>query len=490
MLYEMLYETVSRHPSAVAVEAGDLRLSYAELLQRVDQMAATLAERGIKSGDKVLLLLPNCADYPAAVFGVARLSAVVVPVNHAYQAKELRFYLDDSRASVVITTDALRTLHAELIEEVCPGCVVLTPADAYAMGTDSTQGNWPSVQGEGLYQYSSGSTGTPKRVPRTQENLIREADNFVATTGINADDRILTVVPLFHAHGFGNCMLAAARTGATLVILATFNPQRVMTTLREKNITVFPGVPFMFAIMADSASIDACALPQLRLAFSAGAALAEETYQAFLAKFGVPIRQLYGSTETGSVAINLRDTENGRWASIGAPMQNVQVEIFDEQGQSVPPDVAGEIIIRSPAMTTGYANLEAVNRESFRDGDFWTGDLGHRDADGYLFITGRTRLFINAGGNKVDPAEIEDLLMQHPAVKESVVVGIKGQYGHEVIKAVIVPNGECSADEIRNWCISRLVEYKVPRIVEFREEIPRSPLGKILRKYLQTELGE
>ncbi len=490
MLYEMLNETVSRHVNAVAVEAGELSLSYAELLQRVDQMAATLAEKGIKAGDKVLLLLPNSADYPAVVFGVARLGAVVVPVNHAYQAKELGFYLGDSRASVVITTDALRTLHADLIEEVCPGCVVLTPAEAYAMATVSNTADRQAVQGEGLYQYSSGSTGTPKRVPRTQENLIHEAENFVATTGVSCADRILTVVPLFHAHGFGNCMLAAARTGATLVILPTFNPQRVMTTLREKNITVYPAVPFMFAIMADSASIDACALPQLRLAFSAGAPLSEETYQAFRTKFGVPIRQLYGSTETGSVAINLRDTDNGHWASVGAPMQNVQVEIFDEQGKPVPAGVSGEIVIRSPAMTTGYANLEEVNRETFREGDFWTGDLGHYDADGYLFITGRTRLFINAGGNKVDPAEIEDLLMQHPAVKESVVVGIKGQYGHEVIKAVIVPKAECTADEIRDWCSSRLVEYKVPRIVEFREEIPRSPLGKILRKYLQTELGE
>lgn len=490
MLYEMLTETVLRYPDAVAIEAGDERLSYRDLLQRVDHMAATLAAKGIQAGAKVLLLLPNGPDYPAAVFGVARLGGVVVPINHAYQAKELRFYLDDSRASAVITTADLRTQHAALIEEVCPGCVVLTPAEARETSLGHTNGSRQSVRGEGLYQYSSGSTGTPKRVPRTQENLVREAENFVATTGINAADRILTVVPLFHAHGFGNCMLAAARTGATLVILPSFNPQRVMTTLREGRITVYPGVPFMFAILADSASIDACALPQLRLAFSAGAPLSEDTHRGFLAKYGVPVRQLYGSTETGSVAINLRDTEHGRWASVGAPIHNVQVDLFDEQGRPVPSDESGEIVIRSPAMTTGYANLEDVNRETFRDGAFWTGDLGHRDQDGYLFITGRTRLFINAGGNKVDPAEIETVVMQHPAVKECVVVGIKGQYGHEVIKAVVVPKAECSADDIKDWCSSRLVEFKMPRLVEFREEIPRSPLGKILRKYLQTELGD
>jgi long-chain acyl-CoA synthetase len=292
---------------------------------------------------------------------------------------------------------------------------------------------------------------------------------------------------MFHAHGFGNCLLAAVRVGATIVALESFNRQDVLDALLHKGISVFPGVPFMFSILADSPSISGAELPALRLAFSAGAPLAQKTFDSFMQKFGVPVRQLYGSTETGSVAINLGSTEGDLWGSVGQPMRNVEVKIVDEQGQPAGVDQTGEIVILSPAMTRGYANLEDVNRDTFRDGHFWSGDLGRIDADGNLFISGRKKLFINVGGNKVDPAELEALIATHPSVTESVVLGIGGGHSQEIIKAVVVCKQDCSAEEIREWCRGKVADFKVPRIVEFRDEIPRSPLGKILRKYLQDE---
>jgi len=486
MLYHMLSQTVQRLPDQPFMEWGDESLSYQQFQNAVDRFAAALAADGIGPGDKVIVLLPNGPEFAVSVFAIVKLGAIVVPLNTAFQDSELEYYLQDSQARIMITNPAIEASHGELIAG-SSGCRLLTevPVDT----RDVPPAERSPVSGPVIYQYSSGSTGTPKRVTRSQENLVTEADNFLATVDTSEADRILTVVPMFHAHGFGNCLLAATRSGATLVVLPAFKRKTALKTLTEKHITIFPGVPFMFSILADSPSIQGQPLPELRLAFSAGAPLARETYENFRDKFNVPIRQLYGSTETGSVAINTGSTEGERWSSIGHPMKNVSVTIIDDAGHELPPGESGELKICTPALTSGYANLDEVNAETFRDGCFWSGDVGHLDAEGNIYITGRTKLFINAGGNKVDPGQVEEVIGRHVAVEEVVVVGIKGQYGQEVIKAAIVKKDdqELSPEDIKNWCDGKLAEFKVPRIIEFRAEIPRSPLGKILRKYLQED---
>ena len=488
MLYHMLCESAAAAPAHTALELGHNTLNYRQLLAGVDAWSETLHNvYGVGAGTPVLVLLPNSFEFVISIFSLAKLGAIAVPVNPSFQEKELQYYVSDSGTDTIITTPATAATIEPIVKTANPRCRMLTEIRMDSNTAQPRHNQHTPHDSTFLFQYSSGSTGTPKRVVRSQFNVVTEANNFTATIKASPDDRFLTVVPLYHAHGFGNCMLAALRCGGTLVLQPSFSRKRTLNALLEKGITVFPGVPFMFSILADSPSIEKAELPSLRLAFSAGAALDENTFHGFQKKFGATIRQLYGSTETGAVSINLGEVDHDRWSSIGKPVQGVEVMLIDDASETVTPGESGEILIKSPAMTTGYAHLDELNKETFRNGYFYSGDLGMVDDEGNIFITGRKKLFINAGGNKVDPGEVENVIQTHPAVAECVVVGIKGQYSQEIVKAVVVleENQALSEESIKALCESKLAEYKVPRIIEFRAEIPRSPLGKILRKYLQ-----
>ena len=276
----------------------------------------------------------------------------------------------------------------------------------------------------------------------------------------------------------GCCLIAAVRNGATLVFLDDSHPfvlsrRRALDLLEGEAVTVFPGVPFTFRLLAEAPG--EADLSALRLCFSAGTALPRPTFDAFAVRFGVPIRQLYGSTETGTLTVNLDDDPAASFASVGKPVGEVRVEIRDDD----------EIAVSSPAMTQGYLGLDELNRHVFRDGWYLTGDLGRIDDEGRLFVSGRKKLLIEVAGHKVDPIEVEDVVASHPKVREAVVVAVAGGTGgEETVKAVVVAGDGCGEQEVIEFCRARLANFKVPRVVEFRDEIPKSPLGKILRKYL------
>ena len=332
---------------------------------------------------------------------------------------------------------------------------------------------------------------------RTQHNLFHGATNFTSTAKVRALDNILCIVPLFHAHGLENCLLAATCTGATLIFLEEvvqngtsvevpfiFRCPRVLELIQKEKVTILPGVPYIFMALAETRYEPEPDLSNLRLCFSAGNFLAKDNFDKFNQKFGIPVKQLYGCTEAGAISINLESGPEIRYDSVGLPLNNVEIKIIDEQGSEVPGGVTGEIVIKSQALTSGYYNMPELNQEAFKDGYFFTGDLGKKDEKGRLYITGRKKLFIDTGGHKVDPLEIEDVLITHPKVEEAVVVGTKGPYAGELIKAVIVLKDTCKEQDIISYCKDKLAGFKIPKIIEFREEIPKSPLGKILRKNL------
>jgi long-chain acyl-CoA synthetase len=487
MLYNMLVATTAQYPKKNAIELENSNISYELLLKKTNCFAENLASLGVKSNDSVMLILPNGIEFVVAVFAIAKLGAIIIPLNIALESTELDFYLNDSKPKILVSTTKLISQHSDLFLKHLKNNQIIT---------DSHLSQWENIdeitvscnvssEAIALYQYSSGSTGKPKRVMRTQANLIHEANNYKATVAVTPESRILCVVPMFHSYGFGNCLLASICSGATLFILHSFNRDAVMTVLKTKGITIFPGLPFIFSILADSNSITKVELTDLKLAFTAGAPLSQKIFEGFKNKFGVPLRQLYGSTETGSISINLGKTDDGLWESVGKPMHGVTVMIMSEEGQLLPPCNIGEVVVHSAAMTHGYAGSVEVNREAFRDGYFWSGDLGKLDSDGNLFITGRKKQFINVGANKVDPKEIEELLNTHPSIQESVVLGIPGLYGDEIVKAVLVLNEKLDAEIVKDWLRGKIADFKIPRVIEFRQEIPRSPLGKILRKHLQ-----
>jgi long-chain acyl-CoA synthetase len=325
-----------------------------------------------------------------------------------------------------------------------------------------------------VYQFSSGSTGRPKRLARTHGQLWAEAESY---TWITPDDRLFCAIPLFHTYGMGCCLVAAVRNGATLVFLDEPHPfvlarSRALELLEREQVTVFPGVPYHYRHLAEAPG--AADLSSLRLCFSAGSALEPAAFDAFLQRFGIAVRQLYGCTEAGTLTVNLDPDPVATAGSVGTPAGSVRVRIED-----------GEIVVASPAMTLGYSDDEALSRQAFQGGWFYTGDLGRVDDAGRLFVTGRRKLLIEVAGHKVDPIEVQDVVAAHPKVREAIVVGVRGtRDGEETVKAVVVPSDGCGERDVIAFCQERLANFKVPRVVEFRDEIPKSPLGKVLRKYL------
>lgn len=338
-----------------------------------------------------------------------------------------------------------------------------------------------------VYQFSSGSTGRPKRVPRTHGQCAAEADLYL-DIGYGADDVIFSAIPLFHTYGMGSNLFGAPAAGATVVILEDPQPfllqrHRALELIERERATIFPGVPFNYRLMAEApGEFD---LSSLRLCFSAGTALPRSTFEEFGERFGILVRQLYGSTETGMITCNVGDDPVATSDSVGTPVGDVRVEIVDDEGEPVEPGQIGEVTVVSRAATDGYAGAEEATLAAFRDGRYFTGDLGRLDEEGELFLEGRKKLLIEVGGYKIDPIEVQDAIVAHPSVAEAIVVGVEGEVeGEESVKAVVVLAEECEESELIGFCRERLANFKVPRQVEFRDEIPKSPLGKVLRKYL------
>jgi long-chain acyl-CoA synthetase len=502
MLEQMLLETVKEHPENIAFVYDHLKITYREFYTKVVGLSEGLNSIGVHPCDCIALILPNCPEFVISFFAIARLNAIFLPLNPSFKEDEIRYYINDSNASAIITdlkrADICRNIISQLGKDI--KLIIINDADSSSIDfhdliVERTDGYEKAIpyKGDMLYQYSSGSTGRPKRVCRTQNNLLHEGKNFTVTAKITALDKILCIVPLFHAHGLGNCLLAAACTGATLVFLEElgqnttpvevpfiFKCPRILELIRTEKVTILPGVPYIFKALAQIPKID---LPTVRICFSAGNFLTKDTFDKFTHKFGIPVRQLYGCTEAGSISINLDGPET-TYDSVGLPMKNVEVKIIDGQGKEESCDIIGEIVIKSQALTTGYHNMPELNREAFKDGYFFTGDLGKKDKDGRIYVTGRKKIFIDTGGHKVDPLEIEDVMTTHPKVKEAVIVGTKGPDTGEIIKAVIVLKDKCKEDELLSYCKDKLAGFKIPKVIEFREEIPKNPLGKVLRKDL------
>ncbi|HEX7300425.1 MAG TPA: AMP-binding protein [Solirubrobacteraceae bacterium] len=480
-----------------AVVHGGERISHAELAERVARLAHGLSARGVGAGDPVALVMRDTPAFVTSFLAIAGLGAVVVPLNPHYKESELRFCLEDCHVRAVIADADKAALCRDLLSGRDDPVEIIAAGDAGsgAVTLESLIADHAptalasaSPDDDAVLQYSAGCTGGAKQVPRTQGQLRSEADNLVTTLGLTPADVVLSTIPLFHSYGMGCCMLAALRSGATLVLLEDAHPfvlqrDHALQVIERERVTVFPAVPFILRLLAEAPGSGD--LSSVRLCFSAASALPRPIFDAFAQRFGVPIRQLYGFTEGGAVTANVDDDPWATWRSVGRPLDGIQVEVLDEAGKPVGPGHIGEIAVRSPALMRGYAGLDELNRSMFRDGAFLTNDRGRLDEEGRLHITGRKRVLIDVKGDKVDPIEVEDVLAVHPKVREVVVVGVEsGAEGEDIIKAVVVPDGACQERELIRFARERLSNYKAPQMVEFREEIPKSPSGEILRKYL------
>jgi long-chain acyl-CoA synthetase len=463
-------------PDRPALVCGPLRLTWDELAERTRAGAAGLAAAGVTPGDAVAILLPGGPGLVLALLALLRLGAVAVPLDPAFTRAEVAFCVRETGARAVIAGDRPGALP--------DGVRHLTPR-VLAGGGPAPEP--PPPQADAVVLFSSGCTGRPKRVPRTHAQLAAEGASIARTLRLTPEDTIVAGTPLWHAYGLGCCLLAALAGGATLGLPEPaplpLARDAVLRALMAAHAAVLMAVPYGLRVLADA---PAATLGNVRLCFTAGNALPRAVFDAFGSRHGVSARQLYGCTETGAATANLDPAPWATVGSVGRPLDGVAVDVVDDVGRSVGGGRVGEIVIRSAAMTAGYAGvLETINREAFHRGRFLTGDRGRFDASGRLIITGRRKRLIDVRGAKVDPIEVEDVLAVHPRVGDVVVLGVpSGVDGEELVKTVVVPDGPCGERELVRYCRERLAAYKVPQIVEFRDEIPRSPLGKVLRKYL------
>ncbi len=493
---EMLNRTAADAPLRTAVVYRGERITYGELRTQAAQFADGLGSIGVEAGDRVAIVLRNTPEFVLGFLGITSMGAVAVPLNSAFKEAELEFYFRESGVRAVITDPQVITVVRRIAARLDRPVQIISAAQ----GSRTTPSLRSLLEGRAplplepkaneacIYQYSSGSTGRAKRVPRTHRQLGAEAASIVATAGLSVDDTIVAAVPLHHSYGMGCCLMAAISCGATLLLPEggepfVFRRRRMLDLLEQEDVTVLPGVPALFRFLAKAPGT--ADLSRLRLCFSGAAPLPRSTFDEFKRAFGVDVRQLYGCTETGLLTMNLTEDPDASASSVGRPIRDVRVAIVDDSGNEVEPGRIGEIVVSSPAMSNGYAGAPEANRLSFRDGSFLTADRGRVDEEGRVFITGRKKLLIDVLGEKVDPIEVEDVIATHPRVREVVVVGVRGDVeGEDRIKAVVVPDGRCEERELIRFCAERLANYKVPEFVEFREEIPKSPLGKVLRKYL------
>jgi acyl-CoA synthetase (AMP-forming)/AMP-acid ligase II len=454
------------------------------LLDRTFQVAGQMRDR-IPAGGTVMLCYPNRPEFIAAFLGVLAADRVVFPIASDSAMVELTAALQRSGAVAAIVNHELAQSLASQFDRIDPLTGLSDSAILLSRATATTAPG--TSRGPALLLQSSGTTAEPKIVRRDAESLDAVTANMIHACGFGERDHILAAVPLCHSYGLEHGILAPIGAGSCVHFCDKFDLPAVLAELRDGGITMLPGVPFMFDMLCRT---EGFAFPTLRRTYSAGGPLPRNTFDAFMTKFGLPIGQVYGSTEVGSVTFNDPDHADFDPRSVGRAMNGVSIRILDRDDPRVevdrPQGVEGLVAIAAPSMLDGYADGEPV---PLIDGHFLTGDIGRLNETGALTITGRLRLLIDIGGRKVNPLEVEAVLMEHPSVGACVVVAMQLSETVQRLKAIVTrarPDIELSIPDLRRFAQERLSRYKVPRVFEVRDALPMSPAGKVLRRLVQT----
>ena len=488
----LLEQVAADHAGSIAITGAGGQLSYAQLRQCVTALSDHLSELGIAGNDTVAILIPNSATFAIAFLAVARHGGIAFPLNILYRETELGYYLDDAKPRLIVTIPILETV-ARTAAASAPASprVLVVDEQGRPMSESTGSRSVPASVSQPapirpehpvLCLYSSGSTGRPKRVVRTHANLVFELRRLRDALDLQSGDRFLGAVPFSHVNGLVRTLLGALSVGATIAPMAEFKRREAAAIIVRERITVIIAVPVVFSALGDTVFNPPVDFSALRLCVSASAPLPVSTSRRFHERHGVFVRQLYGSTETGSISINLGPIEDSL-DSVGLPLEGVSIRILREDGSIAAANEQGEVAVSSPAAATGYAGSN-VSSEAFRDGYYMTGDIGRLDERGRLYLVGRKSWFINRAGYKVNPWELETLLQAHPKVEDVAIVGVPTASGDEMVKAVIVPRGTCSTEEIIEFCRGKIADFKLPGSIEFRPRLPRTVTGKIIRREL------
>jgi long-chain acyl-CoA synthetase len=493
-LLDVLANSAGRGPSRPAFVFRDRRTSYGELQAQARHLAGLLAAAGVRPGDRVAMMLPNVPEFGAAYFGILAAGAAVVPLNPLLKPDEVQYILQDSAAGSILCLEMSRPLLAASRAPIhpLPRLIVL---DAPNLGGEVSRAPaagppvpaTPPAPGDvAACLYTSGTTGRPKGAMLTHGNLIANLASFHRVLHATEEEVFLAVLPFFHAYGATTLMLLPLSIGATTVLEPRFVPETILRSIVQHGVTIFMGVPSMFAVLAGLPAPEGWP-GQLRFCISGGAPLSPAVLEAFEARHGTRIYEGYGPTECSPVlTVNPPDGLR-KVGSVGPPIPDVEIRIVDEQGTSLPAGEVGEIAARGPNVMLGYLNRPDDTAAVIRDGWYHTGDLGRMDDDGYVYIVDRKTDLILVGGLNVYPSEVERVLSTHPGVAEAAVVGVPDTLRGEAVSALVIPrDGQVVATaELLQWCRQRLAAYKVPRSIRLVTELPRTVTGKVLKSALR-----
>jgi len=500
-LGSLLDQAAAARPDRPAVRLDDLVLSYAQLRAAAGRMSALLASAGVEPGDRVGVMVPNVPAFPVAFYGALAAGAVVVPMNPLLKSREVAYYLGDSGARVVLAWHASAGEAAKGAADAGAQAVSIAAPDASdVLGEAAAAGAAspaaaPAAAGrrdadDAVILYTSGTTGRPKGAELTHAGLVRNAELTARTLLKNGDgDVIMGCLPLFHVFGLTCALNAGVAAGSTLTLLPRFDPAKALDIIGRDQVTIFAGVPTMYAAMLHLPGADPAKAATLRVCISGGAALPVEVLRGFEEKFGCMILEGYGLSETSPVASFNHPGTVRKPGSIGTPVEGVEMRIVDNDWQTVPDGEIGEIAIRGHNVMKGYWNRPEATAEVMSAGGwFRTGDMARVDEDGYYYIVDRKKDLIIRGGYNVYPREVEEVLHEHPAVAEVAVIGLPHpELGEEVGAAVALkPGASATPEELREHVRDRVAAYKYPRRVWLVDELPKGPTGKILRREVRA----
>ena len=495
-LGDLIRKQAARYGSKMLFECHGVRRSYAEFDERTTRLAGGLQALGVRPGDKVACYMPNSIELLEAYYATSKAGAVTVFLNALLTAREIRFVLQDSESKVIFTAPGL----LPNVQEIRPDAGHLETIVVHGGTPPPDTVRFDDVLKGGPYRdvpvktedvawlgYTSGTTGRPKGAILTHLGATHVGATVADRFGYREDDIVLCALPLFHSYALNSCMIQVMMAGAGQVILERFTPDGILQAIQEHRITVFPGVPTMFNYLVnfpDRAKYD---LTSLRIAKSAGAVLPAKLMHDFETLYGVPLVDGYGITEAHSF-VTLNDPRGKRPdGSCGKAIEGVDVRIVDGQDRDVPAGERGELIFRGPNLPLGYVNGPEATAEALRGGWYHSGDVGYMDAEGYVYIVDRIKDTIICGGYNIYPKEVEDVIYAHPAVLDVAVVGVADEAKGEIPKAYVVlkPEATVTAGELEAHCRHNLAAYKVPRVIEFMDAIPKTASGKTKRFLLR-----
>jgi long-chain acyl-CoA synthetase len=515
--------TVERNPQGDAIRYFDGRITYRELDQLTDAFAAGLADSGFTKGDRVALYLQNVPQFVIAQIGTWKAGGIAVSINPMNRERELELLLTDSGARVLVCLQGLyRDVAASVIGNTGVQTVITTSELEYQTRNDARvfagieripcedtldlaellarfAGHAPPVvslapEDVAFLTYTSGTTGPPKGAMTTHRNVVFNAQTYRDWIGIGPNDVVLGVAPLFHITGLVGHIAISLLTGARLVLMYRLDPALTIETVEAERVTFTVGSITVFIALMNVPDVDKDALASLTKIYSGGAPIPPSTVKAFQSAFGHYIHNIYGLTETTSPSHAVPfgaeapvDEASGA-LSVGVPVYNTVVRIVSDAGQDLPAGEIGELVTTGPQVVAGYWNKPDESAAALSGGSLHTGDVGYMDERGWFYIVDRKKDQINAGGYKVWPREVEDVLYEHEAVREAAVVGVPDPYRGETVKAFVSlrPGASLTEEELIAFAKERMAAYKYPRQIEFLDEIPKTVTGKLLRRELRA----